>query len=116
MRLWRVRYSSVTTGPGFEAGWGPCLRHLLATSLLPLVLVLAAACGGLRQATHQNSHQTSHQTGGDGPTFVESAVSGSEPVYSYEIINTFDHDSGAFTQGLEFHDGNLYESTGEYGS
>lgn len=42
-------------------------------------------------------------------------ASGSVPVYTYEVVNTFKHDSKAFTQGLIFHDGFLYESTGEYG-
>ncbi len=37
------------------------------------------------------------------------------PVYTYEIVNTFKHDDKAFTQGLIFHNGFLYESTGEYG-
>lgn len=36
------------------------------------------------------------------------------PVYGYEIVNTYPHDSKAFTQGLIFHDGWLYESDGEY--
>lgn len=34
------------------------------------------------------------------------------PVYRYRIVNTFPHDKNAFTQGLEFHNGYLYESTG----
>lgn len=33
-----------------------------------------------------------------------------------EILETFPHDSTAYTQGLLFHDGFLYESTGKYGS
>jgi glutamine cyclotransferase len=33
-------------------------------------------------------------------------------VWSYEIVNTFDHDPAAFTQGLVFEDGVLYEGTG----
>lgn len=37
------------------------------------------------------------------------------PVYSYEIINTYKHDKKAFTQGLAFRDGFLYESTGQRG-
>jgi len=32
--------------------------------------------------------------------------------YSYEIVNTFVHDSNAFTQGLVYEDGFLYEGTG----
>ncbi|WP_235855492.1 glutaminyl-peptide cyclotransferase [Flagellimonas pelagia] len=37
-------------------------------------------------------------------------------VYTYEIINTYPHDTKAYTQGLEFHDGMLYESTGKKGA
>ncbi|MCH7231157.1 glutaminyl-peptide cyclotransferase [Glycomyces sp. L485] len=33
-----------------------------------------------------------------------------------EVIDTFDHDPAAFTQGLELRDGVFYESTGLYGS
>jgi glutamine cyclotransferase len=36
--------------------------------------------------------------------------------YSFSVVNTFPHDPEAFTQGLEYSDGMLYESTGEYGS
>jgi glutamine cyclotransferase len=35
--------------------------------------------------------------------------------YTYKIINVFPHDPNAFTQGLIFEDGFLYESTGLYG-
>jgi glutamine cyclotransferase len=37
------------------------------------------------------------------------------PVYSYNIVNTYPHDRDAFTQGLVFEDGVLYEGTGLYG-
>lgn len=37
-------------------------------------------------------------------------------IYTYKVINTFPHDTNAYTQGLEFHDGTLYESTGQYGN
>jgi glutamine cyclotransferase len=33
-------------------------------------------------------------------------------VFGYEIVDIYPHDYRAFTQGLEFHDGYLYESTG----
>ena len=36
-------------------------------------------------------------------------------VYTYEIVNTYPHDTKAYTQGLEFHNGTLYESTGKRG-
>lgn len=38
------------------------------------------------------------------------------PVYTYEIVNAWPHDPKAFTQGLAFHDGYLYESTGHHGT
>jgi len=34
------------------------------------------------------------------------------PVYSYNVVNTYPHDRSAFTQGLVFEDGVLYEGTG----
>lgn len=36
-------------------------------------------------------------------------------IYTYSIVNTYPHDITSYTQGLEFHDGKLYESTGQYG-
>ena len=38
------------------------------------------------------------------------------PRYGYEVVNVFPHDPAAFTQGLEFHDGLLLESTGRHPS
>jgi len=37
------------------------------------------------------------------------------PVYTYNIVNTYPHDRDAFTQGLVFEDGVLYEGTGRFG-
>jgi len=38
--------------------------------------------------------------------------SGAPRAWTYEIVNTFAHDPNAFTQGLVFEDGILYEGTG----
>ncbi len=35
-------------------------------------------------------------------------------VISYDIVNVYPHDPAAFTEGLEYRDGYLYESTGQY--
>lgn len=35
---------------------------------------------------------------------------------SYSIINTYPHDTGSFTEGILFYKGDLYESTGNYGT
>lgn len=37
------------------------------------------------------------------------------PTYGYRVVNTYPHDPNAFTQGLIFLDGQLYESTGLVG-
>jgi glutamine cyclotransferase len=36
-------------------------------------------------------------------------------IYTYNIINTYPHDAKAYTQGLEFYNGFLYEGTGRQG-
>ncbi|WP_406683617.1 glutaminyl-peptide cyclotransferase [Seonamhaeicola sp. MEBiC1930] len=35
-------------------------------------------------------------------------------IFTYEIINEYPHDITSYTQGLEFYNGFLYESTGQY--
>jgi glutaminyl-peptide cyclotransferase len=37
------------------------------------------------------------------------------PIYGFVVKNTYPHDPGAFTQGLFFRDGQLYETTGQKG-
>jgi len=36
------------------------------------------------------------------------------PVSDFRVVQTYPHDPQAFTQGLLFHEGHLYESTGRY--
>ena len=38
------------------------------------------------------------------------------PVYGVKVLKTYPHDTGAFTEGLFWHGGFLYESTGEVGT
>ena len=44
---------------------------------------------------------------------IARAQSGPDP---YQIVNRYPHDANAFTQGLVYENGTLYESTGLYGS
>src|SRR4051794_32196649 len=37
------------------------------------------------------------------------------PMNGYQIVNVYPHDAKAFTQGLQFLDGVLYEGTGQVG-
>lgn len=38
------------------------------------------------------------------------------PVYGYQIVHVYPHDTSAYTEGLFYKDGFLYESTGEKGA
>ena len=59
----------------------------------------------VRNKTHDVNGQTPQ-----GPTSQEI------PTYSYKIKNSWPHDKRAYTQGLIFMDGILWESTGQYGA
>lgn len=43
---------------------------------------------------------------------LASVASAAVPEYSVRVVHVYPHDRTAFTQGLEFHDGLLYEGTG----
>jgi len=81
---------------------------------LILFAVFAISCKTENSVNHQNVNvnsiiNTNKTANSPGQT------PGKIPVYTYEIVNTFKHDSKAFTQGLVFYNGFLYESTGQKG-
>src|SRR5688500_5889376 len=43
------------------------------------------------------------------------AVTGVAPIYTYTVVRAYPHDRTAFTQGLVYANGRLYEGTGQYG-
>jgi glutamine cyclotransferase len=50
-------------------------------------------------------------------TTLDTAFATPDPVieYQYRVLTTYPHDTNIFTQGLEFHQGVLYESAGQTG-
>jgi len=68
-----------------------------------LFLVLCAGCGSSPNANNSNNANAGNRS---------KPQSGPVPVYTYEVVNTYPHDPEAFTEGLFFHNGFLYESTG----
>jgi glutamine cyclotransferase len=48
-------------------------------------------------------------------TYSQDKAQETIPTYSYRIVNIYPHDKDAFTQGLVFENGILYESTGRFG-
>lgn len=53
--------------------------------------------------------------GGASTTASDSSGSARTPMYGFEIVASYPHDTGAFTEGLFIHEGRLFESTGEVG-
>jgi len=47
--------------------------------------------------------------------FIEVFAKNKPAIYKYKIINEYPHDKKAYTQGLEYHKGFLYETTGQRG-
>ena len=43
---------------------------------------------------------------------VKPTISSAVPIYTYKVVNAYPHDRNAFTQGLVFENGVLYEGTG----
>lgn len=66
---------------------------------------MAIGCSGGTNSPKPNIDASPANTGKAAPL----------PVSGYEIVKTYPHDPKAFTQGLLYHDGFLYESTGSFG-
>ena len=71
--------------------------------LIIFATIFVLSCGG-----SPNTNTVVNKT--PSPTPVRS---GPAPVYTYEVVKSYPHDPNAFTEGLYFKDGFLYESTGE---
>ncbi|HEV2798949.1 MAG TPA: glutaminyl-peptide cyclotransferase [Pyrinomonadaceae bacterium] len=105
-------------------------RQLYGNSLLACVLLIAGCGGSSGTTTANNARQSANtneatvqtsanQNGGSAhATQPAATVAQSEetPTYSYKIKNSWPHDRRAYTQGLIFLDGILWESTGQYGA
>ncbi|MEO7996228.1 MAG: glutaminyl-peptide cyclotransferase [Gemmatimonadaceae bacterium] len=83
-------------------------RTTLARSACLMALLLsttAAACSGDKGAAQQANAAPVSGT----------VASTRTPTYTFEVVRTYPHDPSAYTEGLMFHDGRFFESTGEVG-
>lgn len=69
-----------------------------------LILLIAAASLSCGDAPANNTRAVNNK-----PPANKTVLA---PVYDFQIIKEYPHDPRAFTQGLEYHDGFLYEGTG----
>ncbi len=70
------------------------------------LILIAAGCGGTVDSNAKNS--AVNGTNNSNLNTPKAVL----PVSTYEIVKTYPHDPKAFTQGLVFRDGFLYEGTG----
>src|SRR5215475_4189021 len=73
--------------------------------IFALTVLLALSCSG-----GPNTDNTGVKTNKTPNTVTKQ---GPLPVSSYEVVRAYPHDQKAFTEGLYYHDGSLYESTGQ---
>src|SRR3984957_9333851 len=80
------------------------MQRTFAAGFFLAASLTVAACG--------TSHdQTPPAEKAAAPTVAPSTPAG-VPMNEAEIVHSFPHDPGAFTEGLEWYDGHLYEGTG----
>ncbi len=79
--------------------------RLLKSLSMALAIACMISCGEDQEMAKQDAQEA---------TTVADQIR--PAVMSFSIINILPHDAAAFTQGLEFRDGFLYESTGQYGA
>jgi glutamine cyclotransferase len=94
-----------------DLGWMSALI-LLAAFVAAALLLLPAAC--VQESGKKAGQEAWPESGPVG--WRSEDGSGCIPVLEYEIVNVYPHRSQAFTQGLVYKDGYLYEGTGLYGS
>ena len=80
--------------------------------LLPRMLAACAITVTLAACQPNNASPPSAATNPTPPPADQPPPQPDIPTFRYKVVNTFPHDPQAFTQGLEFHDGYLYEGTG----
>lgn len=73
------------------------------------IALLAAGCGASPGPGNENSAANTSK-----PPAANKAAS-VVPISGYTVVNSYPHDPRAFTQGLLYHNGFLYESTGQEG-
>jgi glutamine cyclotransferase len=101
-------------------------KQLCRNSLLGCILLITGCGDGAGSTAANVERQPAVVTGSGGQKIKTQDVNaGTTPVattsqevhtYTYKIKNSWPHDRRAYTQGLIFLDGILWESTGQYGA
>lgn len=68
------------------------------------------------QQNSSSSNANAHTSANSAANLTAPNTTGEIPIYGYEVVRIYKHDQNAFTQGLIFHNGFLFESTGQNGN
>ena len=96
-------FFAITSFICFKQKGSACSSFLQGKIMLISGLLFVASCN------NENKPATTGNIADSNTVPVPAAI-------SYDIVNEYPHDPAAFTEGLEYKDGYLYESTGQYGS
>lgn len=77
----------------FRAGMGACI------TAFAILAIAAAGCNGSDNANNGNATTASH-------------AEPPPPIVPFTVLKSYPHDTTFFTEGLEFHDGKLFEASG----
>lgn len=86
---------------------------LLSYATLIMAFVLCLSCSAVKTSSNNQSPAQSNNASTARPS--TGSTNQSARLVSHEVVNSYPHDSQSFLQGLVYHDGNFYESTGQYG-
>lgn len=78
--------------------------------LIIFIIIIIAIC--ILYYLYSFSADQNHTASNDSNNSNNSKNQTKASIYTYKIINTYPHDKNAFTQGLVFENGTLFESTG----
>ncbi len=101
-------------------------RLLLTLPLLSMIFLFVTACGESApqsktgESPNAAARSSSSRPEQAPPPPPPQAIEVDEPAsrvvnYGYEVVQSYSHDPQAYTQGLQFIDGELFESTGQHG-
>lgn len=80
--------------------------------MIVIMAVFFASCEPANDSTTNGNTAVNERPPLESPSTTEAQPI---PKSGYQIVKRYPHDGKAFTQGLLFHEGMLYESTGQYG-
>ena len=91
------------------------LRMFKARLFLTLALSLASVQCNAGANSGSTTNKTADANNGNAAAGNTAENTAAPVKYGYEIVHIYPHDPGAFTQGLVFINGKLYEGTGQEG-